>query len=362
MTTTTSKSVPRSRLNITYRTRIDGRVVQKELPLRLLVAANFSGRGMKGPFGNAVPGRDLPMLDRRPMYAIGKSGTLESVMKLMRIGLPVPDQLTHFRSFRVSGYANVMITRGGDDVTLVQLQQAEIEGAARPGGAGSADAGSADPGGADADGASPDYRGQLQSFLAVEFSSRQADGKTIWAPKNAGEPNLSGWLEPKRQTPREPAIMYEVTGLDELALTFEADDFDVSLVPQGGVERRVRLEAIVTTRHVIPLLDMKSFEPERIAETVPEIRRLLVLRWLVSQGRSMIASNPILRNKCKGMLPGSEQATPAEGAAAGAGEEAGASPLAMLRDAVAALDAQDVFRLRPSTPKDTPQEVTEDES
>lgn len=341
MTTTTSKSVPRSRLNITYRTRIDGRVVQKELPLRLLVAGNFSGRGVKGLFGAASPGRDLPLLDRRPMYAIGKSGNLESVMKLMRIGLPVPDQLTHFRTFQVSGSANVKILPGGEDV-LIQIEHAEIDGEAVLGEEGAAVVGAS---------ARRGFQGHLESFLAVEYAQSREDAGA-WVPVKKDEVGLNGWLEPKRRSPREPAIMYEVTRLEKLQLRFD-DDFDASLVPPGGLEQRVRLEATVVARHVIPLLDMKSFDPERIAETVPEIRRLLVLRWLVSQGRSMIASNSILRNKCKELLPsGEERETSAT-------EDAGGSatpPLEVLRAAVGGLDAHGVFRLRSQETKPAPEQ------
>ena len=177
------------------------------------------------------------------------------------------------------------------------------------------------------------------------------DGKII-AGNAAGDYGLNGWLEPKRRSPREPAIMYEVTRLEKLQLRFD-DDFDASLVPPGGLEQRVRLEATVVARHVIPLLDMKSFDPERIAETVPEIRRLLVLRWLVSQGRSMIASNSILRNKCKELLPSGEERE------SSATEDAGGSatpPLEVLRAAVGGLDAHGVFRLRSQETKPAPEQ------
>jgi hypothetical protein len=121
-TTTNNKGVPRSRLNITYRTHIDGREVKKELPLRLLVAGDFSGR-----LKSKLP--ELPLLDRRLMYAIGQSNTLESVLALMRVGLPVPSDLTHERTFEVKGYANVRVAQGGGGVLLVtQLQNASVEG------------------------------------------------------------------------------------------------------------------------------------------------------------------------------------------------------------------------------------------
>lgn len=328
MTTTTNKSVPRSRLNITYRTRIDGRVVQKELPLRLLVAGNFSGRQLKGPYGREIPGRELPLLDRRPMYAIGKSGNLESVMKLMRIGLPVPDELTHVRDFEVFGAANVRFTQGGEGVTLVKLLHAELDGSAVP-------SNPAPEGGANGN-TKADYQGHLESFVSVEFRGTESGDTASWSPAVLDELKPSGWLEPKRQSPREPAVMYEVTRVRELELTSEP--LDVTMIPQGGLERRVQLRAKVEARRVIPLLSMKSFDPEQIAETVPEIRRLLVLRWLISQGRSMIATNAILRAKCKELL------LPA--VAQGESEQAPEAPVAQLKAQVAALNGHGAFRIR----------------
>ncbi len=84
-----------------------------------------------------------------------------------------------------------------------------------------------------------------------------------------------------------------------------------------------------------------------------EIRRLLVLRWLVSQGRSMIASNSILRNKCKELLPSGEERE------SSATEDAGGSatpPLEVLRAAVGGLDAHGVFRLRSQETKPAPEQ------
>ncbi|HYQ18180.1 MAG TPA: hypothetical protein VEQ58_20540, partial [Polyangiaceae bacterium] len=54
--------------------------------------------------------------------------------------------------------------------------------------------------------------------------------------------------------------------------------------------------------------------PERVARAVPQIRRLLVIRWLASQGRSMISANPVLRNHVKTLLKAQKDYDPAVGA------------------------------------------------
>src|SRR6478609_5580637 len=108
MTTSISKAVPRSRLNITYRTRIDGQVVRKELPLRLLVAGDFSGRATE----LLAPGehvRALPHLSQRIIYSIGKEGSLESILSRSRISLPIPSQYASQRQFALVGEATVRV-------------------------------------------------------------------------------------------------------------------------------------------------------------------------------------------------------------------------------------------------------------
>ncbi len=351
-TTTNNKGVPRSRLNIPYRTHIDGREVKKELPLRLLVAGDFSGR-----LKSKLP--ELPLLDRRLMYAIGQSNTLESVLALMRVGLPVPSDLTHERTFEVKGYANVRVAQGGGGVLLVtQLQNASVEGSVVLEAAAAADASgkkadasaaaadasgaAADAGTKKTDGAEPSvagaagqkkelYEGQLK-LSVIELAPGALEGPIQVPVKDLVS---SGWLAPLKQPPREAPIMYQASELLSLSLEFE-DFLDVALVPREGLDRRVALTVKLEAQQVIPLLDMKSFDPERIAESIPELRRLLVLRWLVSQGRSMIASNPVLRSECKQLLPQASKG----------GDDAPAyMPLNELVTKVNALNAQGVFAL-----------------
>src|SRR5690606_33631017 len=106
MATSISKSVPRSRLNIKYRTRIDGQVVPKELPLRLLIAGDFSGRA-KVQGGDHV--KPLPPLSQRIIYSIGKDSTLEGVLSRSRVSLPIPKALTIERTIALLGQATVRV-------------------------------------------------------------------------------------------------------------------------------------------------------------------------------------------------------------------------------------------------------------
>ncbi len=352
MTKTNTKGVPRSRLNITYRTHVEGREVKKELPLRLLVAGDFSGRRK-----DKTP--ELPLLDRRLMYAIGKAGSLESMLKVMRVGLPVPADLTHECEFEVNGSANVRVTRGGDGVLIVtQLEDGRVTGQAVRDGAKKGD--SSDSSDADAkkeDGAEGEEGAQAASTAEATAATPSAsrvgsnvryEGRiklsSLELNKDLIEGSLeiptegvvaSAWLVPTKQPPREAPIMYQATKISKLELTFEEPLVGMD-VPREGLDRRVRLSAEITARQVVPLLDMKSFEPRRIAESVPEIRRLLVLRWLVSQGRSMIASNPVLRGKCKELLKSQGNAE---------GESAATSPLQELKEKLGELNKHRVFDL-----------------
>ncbi len=294
MTTTSNSSVPLSRLNIKYRTRIDGQVKQKELPLKLLVAGDFSGRGV-GDQQRGRSKRQLPLLDKRVIHVIGRAGSLESVLANMRIGLPVPGHLTYERDFVLEGKANVLLEKRKDEV-LVLLRSAQIEGA------------EVESGGSPKAGAKSNYRGEIHSFGLVPLTVGSAS-PPAGPTGQAKFEDLAGWVEPKSRQPGEPPTMFELLPptqerpSSEVSFEFvPGSDPNELLLERSTVELNVPIKVTVRARQVIPLMKIADFEPDRVAAAVPEIRRLLVLRWLVSQARSMIASNPVLRKKCREMF------------------------------------------------------------
>src|SRR3954463_9155567 len=76
-----TKPVPRSRLNITYRTKIEGTPKNVKLPMRLLVLGDFTGAN------------DAP-LDERDVQSIMPGMQLKSFMQELNVTAPIePKQL-----------------------------------------------------------------------------------------------------------------------------------------------------------------------------------------------------------------------------------------------------------------------------
>jgi predicted component of type VI protein secretion system len=339
MTTSISKAVPRSRLNITYRTQIDGQVVRKELPLRLLIAGDFSGRA-KELLEPGEHARPLPHLSQRIIYSIGKEGSLPSILSRSRISLPIPGPYATKRKFALHGEATVRVERNrdaeGKPSYQLWIKNSKVEQAVEL---------RREP----KDATKPEvaldsvlYSGELFSSkvftiqavpvpvaalpavqppawpsvaneaatLGVEsWRKKQTDvvsafGKdNVWVSATGAD--LHGWLEPPVSPAGEPPSLFDLTGHgaqvwfkfeSDVSLSFESDD-------RQSAEFRVRLAVTeVEGRSAIRLSDMSALSPERVARAVPQIRRLLVIRWLASQGRSMISSNPVLRNYVKSLL------------------------------------------------------------
>lgn len=76
----------RSRLTITYRTNIDGQLVPKKLPFRLLVLGNFTGSKLE----DEATGVTLPAFEQRPVVTIRRGTKIKDIMREMGVTLPVP--------------------------------------------------------------------------------------------------------------------------------------------------------------------------------------------------------------------------------------------------------------------------------
>lgn len=331
MATSISKSVPRSRLNITYRTRIDGQVVPKELPLRLLIAGDFSGRGKVEKKAQ----KPLPPLSQRMIYSIGKDSTLDGVLSRARVSLPIPTNLRTDRKLSLLGQATVRVEKAkkSDDSVgyLLTIKSSLIEQAVEL-----SQETPATPSTTEVASDTKLYSGEVASLGSFAISSvKKADlpaapivlasadakaepiqkwnlaqaGRTkavdagiIW--KSDVDVRVSGNVTAPVSPAGEPPNLLEI--VDRAALYFVFDeDIETALGTDSrdAVEFRVRLMIPNATAHRgIQVANMASFSPERVAMSVPNIRRLLVVRWLLSQGRSLIGSNPALRTQVKDML------------------------------------------------------------
>lgn len=250
-----SKPVPRSRLNITYRTRIDGVPVKAKLPMRFLVLGDFSG-------GCA------DKLESRPVRSIKPGMKLDSFMKEMRLSAPIEDPRLATRLMgalegRVTGKIKKELPGGK---AIVQLSgTGTVSGERKHNGLG-------------------DFAGEVRISADVEVPLA-SEKVTIQAPvlhvRGLVEGTITGRVDARVTCTFDPGVV----GVDELA---------------GAISGQVPVAL------TIPVRSLRSFSPEHIAATVPEIRRLMVTRRLLVEMRSSISSQSELRNVLKGVLENPE--------------------------------------------------------
>lgn len=283
-----AKDIPPSRLNITYRTQVDGRPVQRKLPFRMLVLGDFSGRHAPGG------GEPLAMLHERPIHEIGKplNGkpvTLTSLMKELRLGLPLPSTLTNDAEFDLAGSFEAHALCENDVLRLwfvtTELGRAKASDDEAPSSLGSDRL------------AIPVHTvdAELHCFDELEFERAPALGEDAWKLKK--DARFGGWIEPERDKPGEPRVIFRITSVSALSLVFPAG------LPEGqktNVTGRLRVTARAAQR--VPLRNMQSFAPEQLTFATPELRRLMILRWLLAQVRTAVSANPVLRSSLKELM------------------------------------------------------------
>jgi predicted component of type VI protein secretion system len=250
-----SKPVPRSRLNITYRTRIDGQPVKQKLPMRFLILGDFSG-------GSA------DKLESRPVRSIKPGMKLDSFMKEMKLSAPIDDPRLATRMMgklegRVTGKIKKELPGGK---ALVHLSgTGTVSGERKLNGLG-------------------DFAGEVRISADVEVPLAN-EKVTIQAPllhvQGTVEGGLTGRIDAK------------------ITCTFEPGVVDVDAL--GGA-----VAGEVPVALTIPVRSLRSFSPEHIAASVPEIRRLMVMRRLLVEMRSSISSQSELRAVLKSVLESPE--------------------------------------------------------
>lgn len=251
-----TKPVPRSRLNITYRTRIEGRPVKQKLPFRLLVLGDFTD-------GNRSK------LEERDIHSILPGMRVDNFMNELEVSVPITDpelatRLVGTLEGKVTGTIKKELEDGKK--ALVKLSgTAEVSGQRSQNGLGS-------------------FRGEVTLSAEVEVPLKD-EKITIDRPTLKAVGKVEG----------------DITGSvnTEFACEFAKGPIDVDAIESP-------ISATVPVALTIPLRSLQSFTPEFVAISVPEIRRLMLLRRLLLELRATVSNQSELRQGLKGVLGNAE--------------------------------------------------------
>ena len=314
-----TKPIPRSRLHITYRTKIDGTPKQAKLPMRFLVLGDFTAHDRRGlgerPVHSIMPGMDLgSFMDElqlssriddpglQQVLPAGFSGTItgkwkskplteentaegatgDGILKIAGKGSVAGDIRDNgFGSFtgevEISGVLEgVPCTYDGDDWVLDEDKLfAELAADAEP---------------APGEGKNSRYEG-IQLFGKVEPAQDTYVGST-GVTGNVETAKLNG-----NKTEYIPQALDGVT----LAKLEGADD-DTDPDPELVLGPTKVTSDGVKVHLTIPLRKVSNFKPVHVAAMVPQIRRLVLLRNLALETRNYLANYPVLRDRVKDVL------------------------------------------------------------
>ncbi len=271
-----SKPVPRSRLNISYRTKIDGKPKKAKLPMRFLVLGDFTGK---------APG----LLGDRKVHSIMPGMKLDTFMQELQLTAPIdvaglkPASLPGKLAGEVTGKLEKTPETGATTGVIKFTGTGTVTG---------------------------DKSNGLGSFAGKVLISGEAE-----VPLENGVPKLSGNdevtlkmtgkveppedLDAKVGAPQDPGITGNIDGKFKLKLVQNAprDDDDVAIKIRSAVTSEE-----VKVQLTIPIRSLNDFKPLHLAASVPEIRRLVLLHRLVLEARNYISSFPELRELVKAEL------------------------------------------------------------
>ncbi len=268
-----SKPIPRSRLNITYRTKIDGRPKKAKLPMRFLVLGDFTAH-------------DRSLLDEREVHSIMPGMRLDSFMQELEVSAPIDDEL--LRETLIGGLTGEVTGKftkapGEDDTegTLKINGTGVVSGEFAQNGLGS-------------------FVGEVEISGEVKLP---VEGRVPSIAEGGVEVDLKlyGKVEPPAGVELGVTGNVEARVKVRLAANLLGDD-DVSIDLRSPVSAdRVPVEL------TIPLRSISDFKPLHLAGSVPELRRLVLLHRLVLEARNFISSFPELREVVKAELAATKQ-------------------------------------------------------
>ncbi|HWU90662.1 MAG TPA: type VI secretion system contractile sheath small subunit, partial [Kofleriaceae bacterium] len=257
-----TKPVPRSRLNITYRTKIEGTPKKVKLPFRMLVLGDFTGAN------------DAP-LDDRDVHSIMPGMQLKSFMNELNVTAPIePRALQQSLKGKLTGHITARFKKqpeaNATTADLLVTGTAVVSGARKD--------------------------NQLGDFEGPVAISGELKGVPV---KNGVPTGTSATLKvvgKVRGDVDRGGITGMVNGSFPLTVAPAPGSNNLDLVLDNDVS------GDVTVALTIPLFEPGHFKPVHIAGSVPETRRLVTVRRILLELRSYISGNPDLRDAFKDVL------------------------------------------------------------
>lgn len=262
-----SKPVPRSRLNITYRTRIEGEPKKVKLPMRFLVLGNLTGQ-------------NDALLSERPVHSMLPGMKIDSFMHEMKVTAPIDDpelreQLVGTLTSQVQGKLKKN-PEEGDTTGVVKITGVGIvEGDGKDNGLGS-------------------FRGEVTIEGEAEFPLE--DGQVNLTGPVDVELRIKGKVEPPGDFDAGITGTVDTKITTQISENLATDDVDTS------IDLRSSIASDVAVKLTIPVRSINDFRPDQLAANVPEIRRLVLLQRLVLELRGYISGSPELRDMLKAEL------------------------------------------------------------
>ncbi|MFV8749340.1 type VI secretion system contractile sheath small subunit [Nannocystaceae bacterium ST9] len=282
-----SKPIPRSRLNITYRTKIDGKLKKAKLPMRFLVLGDFTRH-------------DQSLLAERKVHSMLPGMKPDSFMEELKISATIDDESLKERLIgQLAGEITGKFTKSPDaDDTVGTLKingMGIVSGEGQVNGLGS-------------------FVGPVE--ISGEIELPLGDDRAPAIPADGSlevELRLYGKVEPPAGA--EIGVTGNIDAKVKIKLGASGlrdDDTAIDL-------RNAVTSDAVLVEVTIPLRSISDFKPLHLAASVPEIRRLVLLHRLVLEARNYISSFPELREVVKAELGETkkqmtEEAAPVAGA------------------------------------------------
>ena len=286
------ETIFKSRLTITYRANVSGTPQQENLPYRLLVLGEFSGRAMRAD-------QMLPDLASREVKSVKRGTTVNDHLAEMIPSWKISDDpaLKGLKS-RIPG--KVTFTHVTCNIPLGAIERNEsgnflISGRARFSST-------------MAENGLCDLTGELRVWGTVSVDIK-ANVPTIKEPKLLVSGAVVGhYADPATGKPTGilTAFIEDKPPAKADAMKMVPDD-DQDHAPPDGLKVKpflVQLDPLpASAERSVPFPSISAFSPDAIAEAIPELRRLKVIKQLLTELQSGLRNRPELRKLVKTLLP-----------------------------------------------------------